>query len=73
MRIDFPLARLREGGSRSDDPNQAKTAKIWHKKSALRLTKREINSRMKVETVKRRSVARWKSSADRGWKTVERA
>jgi len=71
--IDFLLARPREGGSRSDECKWAKTAEIWQKTSVLRLTKREIGSRMKVETVRYRSVARWKSYVSKGENGVERA
>jgi hypothetical protein len=73
MTIDSLLARLREGGSGSDEFKRAKTAEIWQKKSALRLTKREIDSRMKAETVRRTSVAKWKSCVSKGENRVERA
>jgi len=67
------LARQREGGSRSDECKWAKTAEFWQKTSALRLTKREIGSRMKAETVRHTSVARWKAYVSKGENRVERA
>ena len=64
MTIMCPLARQREGGRGSNDRKQAKT-------TMLRLTKRGIGSRMKAEAVQYRSVARWRSCADKDRKTVE--